>query len=87
MRGSRGRGAISDARKAAAMRGDRDAWRQSWRGTVMLRRWCASDSMSYADQARTAHQPAAAARHVGDALRASPPDVVRLLVKRLAGRV
>jgi glycosyltransferase involved in cell wall biosynthesis len=79
--------ALSDARKSAALRGDWEAWRQSWRGTVMLRRWCASDSMSYADSARRAHEPAAVVRHVGDALRASPPDVVRLMAKRLAGRV
>lgn len=79
--------AISDARKAAALRGDWDAWRQSWRGTVMVRRWCASDAMAFADQARAQHRPGAAARHVGDALRASPPDVVRLVAKRLSGRI
>jgi GT2 family glycosyltransferase len=78
---------VRDARQAAARRGDWTAWRASWRATVLLRRWCASDAMAYADRARQAGEPTIAARHVGDALRASPPDVVRLLAKRAAGRV
>ncbi len=78
---------ISTARRAAAARGDWNVWRKSWRGTILFRRWCASDSLAYADRAWQQGDRASVLRHIGTALRTSPPDVVRLAVKRLRGRI
>ena len=78
---------ISDARRAAVLRGDWKTWRHSWRATILMRRWCASDAMAFADQLRRERRFGPAARQVALALRASPLDVVRLALKRLAGRV
>ena len=74
--------ALSDARRAAARRHDWNLWRLSWRGSLVVRRWSASDHMRAAATDWTANRRNAAMGHILEALCASPPDVVRLVVTR-----
>lgn len=78
---------IASARRGAVSRGDWAAWRASWRGTVNFRRFCTSDALAYAERALRAGDRRTAAGLVATAVRASPYDVARLALKRLAGRI
>jgi glycosyltransferase involved in cell wall biosynthesis len=72
---------VSDARRAAAIRRDWRTWWSSWRATIVHRRMCTSDELGLALAGLGRERPSVTAHRVANALRASPPDVVRLLVK------
>jgi glycosyltransferase involved in cell wall biosynthesis len=74
--------ALADARRLAAHRHDWSLWRLSWRGSIVVRRWSASDHMRAAAGDWAASRRSAAVGHILEALCASPPDVIRLVVTR-----
>lgn len=78
---------LASERRLAAKRGDWAAWRASWAGTVHARRWTASEAFAEADQSRHQGEYRRAARLAWMGVRASPPDALRLVVKRAARRV
>lgn len=74
-------------RRFALQRGDWGAWAMSFRGSAVSRRWTTSEAFAEADRSfrQGAYRQAAALAWRG--FRASPPDALRLLFERLAGRV
>ena len=74
--------ALSDARRVAARQHDWNLWRLSWRGSLVVRRWSASDHMRAAAGDWAANRRGAAVGHILEAMCASPPDVIRLVVTR-----
>lgn len=73
---------LADARRLAAQRHQWSLWGLSWRGSIVVRRWSASDHMRMAADDWTGKRRIDAVGHIFEALRASPPDVVRLIVTR-----
>jgi len=74
--------ALADARRLAMRQHDWNLWRLSWGGSMLVRRWSASDHMRLAAGDWAASRWTAAAGHILEALCASPPDVIRLIVTR-----
>jgi hypothetical protein len=74
--------ALADARREVGRQHDWSLWRLSWRGSLVVRRWSASDHMQAAATDWAAKRRNAAVGHILEALCASPPDVIRLVVTR-----
>lgn len=78
---------VAAERRLAARAGDWGSWAASLRGSVLARRWTTSEAFAEADRSfrQGSYRRAAGLARVG--LAASPPDAVRLLLKRAAGRI
>jgi len=78
---------VASERRLMAQAGDWGAWVASLRGSLLARRWTTSEAFAEADRHLRQGSYRRAAGLAWTGLRASPPDAVRLVVKRAAGRV
>ena len=78
---------FASERGLAIRAGDWGAWATSFRGSVYARRWTTSEAFAEADRSfrQGSYRRAVGLAWVG--LTASPPDAVRLLLKRAVGRI
>jgi len=76
----------AEHRRSARRERNWELWAASWRRTVLLRRWCASDLLRVSNTMWDAGRVGDALRLGASAVRVSPPDVIRLALKWSAGR-